>query len=88
MTQNQLLAALSTTGHQDLVSHLARVSLSSGEVLHQADAEIRYVYFPETCVVSILSTMEDGSMVVFACCLELRRRPIPQLCKSLAVQCV
>ncbi len=63
MTQNQLLAALSTTGHQDLVSHLARVSLSSGEVLHQADAEIRYVYFPETCVVSILSTMEDGSMV-------------------------
>ena len=63
MIQNQLLAALSETGHQDLVSHLTRVSLSLGEVLHQAEEEIKYVYFPENCVISILSTMEDGSTV-------------------------
>ncbi len=61
MGQNRLLAALSETEHQDLVCHLRKVSLSLGEVLHQADAEIQYVYFPETCVISILSTMDDGS---------------------------
>lgn len=43
MIQNQLLAALSETGQQDLVSHLTKVS-SLGEVLHQAEEEIKYVY--------------------------------------------
>lgn len=63
MIQNHLLAALSETEHKDLVSHLTKVSLSLGEVLHHADAEIQYVYFPETCVISILTTMEDGATV-------------------------
>jgi CRP-like cAMP-binding protein len=63
MIQNHLLAALSQTEHQEVGSHLRRVSLSVGDVLHQANAEIQYVYFPETCVISILSTMEDGSSV-------------------------
>ena len=63
MTQNHLLAALSEVEHRDLVSNLTKVSLSLGEVLHQANAEIQFVYFPETCVISILSTMEDGSTV-------------------------
>jgi CRP-like cAMP-binding protein len=63
MIQNHLLAALSETEYRELVSNLTKVSLSLGEVLHQANAEIQYVYFPETCVISILSTMEDGSTV-------------------------
>ena len=63
MIQNHLLAALSETEHQKLVSHLTKVSVSLGDVLHQANTEIQYVYFPETCVISILSTMEDGSTV-------------------------
>jgi len=63
MIQNQLLAALSETEHRAVVCHLRKVSVSLREVLHQANAEIKYVYFPETCVISILSTMEDGSTV-------------------------
>lgn len=63
MIQNNLLAALSETGHLDLISYLTKVSVSLGEVLHQAREEIQYVYFPENCVISILSTMEDGSTV-------------------------
>ncbi len=63
MIQNNLLAALSETGHLDLISYLTKVSVSLGEVLHQAREEIQYVYFPEYCVISILSTMEDGSTV-------------------------
>lgn len=63
MIRNNLLAALSAAGHQGLDSDLTRVSLPLGEVLHQAQEEIQYVYFPENCVISILSTMEDGSTV-------------------------
>ncbi|MFN2516778.1 MAG: Crp/Fnr family transcriptional regulator [Pyrinomonadaceae bacterium] len=63
MSQNYLLAALFETEHQDLSSHLTKVSVSLGEVLHQAHTEIQYVYFPESCVISLLSTMEDGSTV-------------------------
>jgi len=63
MIQNNLLAALSETGHQDLISYLTKVSVPLGEVLHQAREDIQYVYFPESCVISILSTMEDGSTV-------------------------
>lgn len=63
MIQNHLLAALSETEQRELVSLLKKVSLSLGEVLHEANAEIQYVYFPETCVISILSTMEDGSTI-------------------------
>jgi hypothetical protein len=67
MIQNRLLAALPETEHQDLSSQLGKVSVFLGEVLHQAHAEIQYVYFPETCVISLLSTLEDGSTAVKAC---------------------
>lgn len=63
MSENRLLGALSEPEHRELLHHLTKVSVSLGEVLHQANAEIRYVYFPDTCVISILSTMENGSTV-------------------------
>ena len=61
--ENQLLAALLTAEYEHLAAHLEQVNLSLGEVVYQADAPIRYVYFPETAVISLLSTMEDGSTV-------------------------
>ena len=63
MIQNHLLSALSEAARQDLFSHVTKVFMSLGEVLHQPDAEIQYVYFPETCVISILATMDNGSTV-------------------------
>lgn len=61
--QNQLLSALSESARQELLSHVKKVKLKLGEVLHHAHEEIQYVYFPETCVISILATMDDGSTV-------------------------
>jgi CRP-like cAMP-binding protein len=63
MIQNHLLSALPEVARKDLFSHVIKVSVSLGEVLHRADEEIQYVYFPETCVISILAAMEDGSTV-------------------------
>lgn len=61
--RNKILAALNEADYQNLFSQLELVSLSQGEVVYEADNPINYVYFPETAVFSMLSTMEDGRTV-------------------------
>jgi CRP-like cAMP-binding protein len=63
MIQNHLLSALPEAARKELLSHVTKVSVCLEEVLHQADAEIQYVYFPENCVISLLATMDNGSTV-------------------------
>lgn len=55
--------ALSDTEFQNLAPHLELVSLSRSQVLYQPGEAITYVYFPHQAVVSLLSTMEDGSTI-------------------------
>jgi CRP-like cAMP-binding protein len=61
--QNKILAALNEAEYQNLFSQLEPTSLAQGEVIYQAESPINYVYFPETSVFSMLSTMEDGRTV-------------------------
>ncbi|MBW4450199.1 MAG: Crp/Fnr family transcriptional regulator [Spirirestis rafaelensis WJT71-NPBG6] len=60
---NRLLAALPDAEYQHLVPHLERVPLSLKQVLYKAGELIEYVYFPDSAVVSLMSTPEEGSMV-------------------------
>jgi CRP-like cAMP-binding protein len=60
---NRILAALNEADYKDFFSQLEPVSLAQGEVIYEADSQINYVYFPETAVFSMLSTMEDGRTV-------------------------
>ncbi len=60
---NRLLAALPDAEYQRLIPHLERVSLSFEQVLHEVGELVEYVYFPDQGIVSLLSTMADGSMV-------------------------
>lgn len=59
--KNHLLAVLISREYEHLLPHLERVSLCVGELVYRADSEIHYVYFPETAVVSLLASTEDGS---------------------------
>ena len=61
--QNKILAALSGSESQRAVPEGERVELAQGDVIYDPEAEIRYVYFPETVVFSMLATMDDGSTV-------------------------
>jgi CRP-like cAMP-binding protein len=61
--QNQLLAALSETQYQRLVPNLELVSLPLNKVIYEPGEAIRYVYFPHQALVSLVSTMENGSTV-------------------------
>ena len=60
---NRLLAALPLAEYERLIPHLAHVSLSLKQVLQEVGEPIEYVYFPQSAMVSALSTMADGSMV-------------------------
>ena len=60
---NKILAAINDPDYRDFFSQLESVSLVQGQVIYEAETNINYVYFPETAVFSMLSTMEDGRTV-------------------------
>lgn len=62
-SRNKILAALNEADYENLFSQLEPVSLVQGAVIYEAESPIDYVYFPETSVFSMLSTMEDGRTV-------------------------
>ena len=55
---NHLLAALPRKDYQKLLRVLEPVKLAYEEVLYEAHAPIRYVYFPNDCFVSMLTTVD------------------------------
>lgn len=57
---NNLLAALPVAEHRRLLAGLEPVTLRCGDVLYEPGETIRYVYFPIDCVVSLLTTVDDG----------------------------
>lgn len=62
-TENRLLAALPKEEGQRLVPYLEFVPLALGQVLHETHEPIQHVYFPVKSVVSLISTLKDGTMV-------------------------
>ena len=60
---NRLLAMLAADDYQRVLPGLELVNLSLGEVIRESGGAQEYVYFPITCIVSFLYTMEDGSTV-------------------------
>ena len=59
--ENRLLAALPLKTYKSLADHMVRLQMPFGEVLYEPGSAMRYVYFPNDCVVSLLSTVEDRS---------------------------
>lgn len=64
--QNRLLAALPEDEYVFLFPHLERVEMPLGEVLYESGGELHYVYFPTTCIVSLLYVMANGSSAEIA----------------------
>lgn len=61
--RNRILAALPADEYARLGPHLERVKLDIKRLLFDVDQPIEHVYFPESCVTSILSLMADGSAI-------------------------
>jgi CRP-like cAMP-binding protein len=61
--ENRLLALLPAAGLEALRRHAEVVSLRHGQHAIVPDEPIKDVYFPLTCLLSMVTTMEDGSTV-------------------------
>jgi CRP-like cAMP-binding protein len=60
---NQLLAALPTSEYQRLLPHLQAVILTPGQILYQPQEQIRYAYFPEQGLISIVTILDNGATI-------------------------
>ena len=57
---NHLLGALPRKDYQKLLPVLEPVKLAFGEILYESHDQIRHVYFPVDCFVSMLTTVDAG----------------------------
>ena len=60
---NRLLAALSPEDYQRLQPHLELVTLSLQQPIYEAGDSIPYLYFPTSALISLVSTLIDGSTI-------------------------
>ena len=68
--RNKLLAALSPHDFAALHRHAEEVDLASGTVLYEPGEQVRYAYFPHSCVISLVAVFEDGrtaEVLLFGC---------------------
>jgi CRP-like cAMP-binding protein len=65
-TQNQLLAAMPAAEFERLSPHLELVEMPLGKVLYESGARLDHVYFPTTCIVSLLYVLENGASAEIA----------------------
>jgi CRP-like cAMP-binding protein len=61
--QNRLLKAVPAETYERLRPHLEPIQLATGQVLWEPDAPIRSVYFPRTCVTSLIVLLAEESPV-------------------------
>ena len=64
--QNHLLDALPPADYERVAPHLELVELKLGDVLYESGAQLRHVFFPPTCIISLLYVMEDGASAEIA----------------------
>lgn len=61
--RNQLLGALEPDVLERIESHLEIVSLKLGDVVCEAGDLLEHAYFPEGCVLSLLTILENGNAI-------------------------
>ncbi|MDT5293813.1 MAG: hypothetical protein QOJ76_693 [Acidobacteriota bacterium] len=59
--ENRLLGALSGEEYERLAPHLEPVTLGLSQVLFSPDDRLQYVHFPIDSIISLLTSLEDGS---------------------------
>lgn len=60
---NRLLAALPPAELAELQPHLERQHVDQRQVLFEPDSPVSVIHFPETCIVSLVTTMQVGGTV-------------------------
>lgn len=66
LPENRLLALLPSPARARLAPHLQSVNLRRKEILFRAHEPLRAAYFPQTAIVSFISTLESGKSLEVA----------------------
>ncbi|MGH1558193.1 hypothetical protein ACRAWD_11115 [Caulobacter segnis] len=61
--KNRLLSALSPEDRALLAPHLSTVDLEKSRLLYDPGDVIDQVYFPNDCLISLLTLMENGAAI-------------------------
>lgn len=61
--KNRLLSALPSEDRALLTPHLAQVDLDKGRMLYDPGDLVDQVYFPNDCVISLMTLMESGAAI-------------------------
>ncbi len=64
--QNHLLASLHSATYARVIPKLELVPMKLGSSIYEAGVPMRYVYFPTTCMVSLLYVMDNGDSAEIA----------------------
>jgi diguanylate cyclase (GGDEF)-like protein/PAS domain S-box-containing protein len=64
--QNRILAALPATEYARLEGDLELVTLPVGKILYQPGDSLGFIYFPTSCIVSLIYDTENGSSTELA----------------------
>ena len=64
--QNRLLAALPDAEWKRWEPQLEPVDMPLGKVLYESGRKLTHVYFPTTCIISLLYVLEDGASAEIA----------------------
>ena len=64
--QNHLLDALPASDYERVAPHLELIPMKLGDALYESGDQLRYVYFPTTCILSLLYVMEFGASAEIA----------------------
>jgi CRP-like cAMP-binding protein len=59
--ENRLLAALPEEVFDRILPYLQPISFAAGVVVYESSEQMEHIYFPTTCIVSLLYTMTDGA---------------------------
>lgn len=60
---NQLLGAFTTESYDRIVPHLKEVDFKLGTIVCEAGGSLTHAYFPQGCVLSLLTVLENGSEI-------------------------
>ena len=60
---NRLLSSLDSAGRKRVEAKIERVQLEAQQVLYRQDERITDIYFPENCVVGMLTVMKNGASI-------------------------
>jgi CRP-like cAMP-binding protein len=63
LSQNRLLMALDAENQQLLAGRLTPITLAKGALLYEPGDLVDCVYFPDDCVISLMTLMESGAAI-------------------------